>query len=403
MAIIEQLIQKGVHIPNPEAVYIDELIDANRIDKNVTLYPGCKLMGSKTYVAAGARLGFEAPATVADCFVGPGVSLKGGYFGGSVFLAGVSCGSGAHVRAGTIMEEQASIAHTVGLKQTILLPFVTLGSLINFCDCLMAGGTDRSNHSEVGSSYIHFNYTPSQDKATPSLLGDVPRGVMLNQSPIFLGGQGGLVGPCFLNFGTVVAAGTICRHDQVRENHLVFGGSSPRKGSLPYKTGGYPNLKRIVSHNINFIANLLALGQWYTQIRSLFVGPQMPAPLFEGLRDVLDQCVNERLRQLERMVLKMEKAAPAKGLQAELCRHWPEMKADMEKLKGFEGDDGLRDGFRQSIKSHIHEGSPTYLETIQRLATPVADSGCRWLEGIVTKVNQDVLNRLPIMHNNPSA
>jgi bifunctional UDP-N-acetylglucosamine pyrophosphorylase/glucosamine-1-phosphate N-acetyltransferase len=105
------------------------------------------------------------------------------------------------VRAGTIFEEQASIAHTVGLKQTILFPFVTLGSLINFCDCFMAGGTSRENHSEVGSSYIHFNYTPNQDKATASLIGDVPHGVMLNQNPIFLGGQGGWWGLAALPTG----------------------------------------------------------------------------------------------------------------------------------------------------------------------------------------------------------
>jgi len=115
-------------------------------------------------------------------------------------------GSGSHVRDGTILEEQASVAHTVALKQTILFPFVTLGSLINFCDCFMSGGTDRKNHSEVGSSYIHFNFTPNQDKATASLIGDVPNGVMLNKNPIFLGGQGGLIGPCRLTFGTIIAA-----------------------------------------------------------------------------------------------------------------------------------------------------------------------------------------------------
>lgn len=53
----------------------------------------------------------------------------------------------------------------------------------------MAGGTSRKDHSEVGSSYIHFNYTPDGDKTTPSLICDVPRGVMLNQPPIFLGRQ----------------------------------------------------------------------------------------------------------------------------------------------------------------------------------------------------------------------
>ena len=101
-------------------------------------------------------------------------------------------GSGAHVRAGCILEEQASGAHTVGLKHTILFPFVTLGSLVNFCDCLMSGGTDRKNHSEVGSSYIHFNYTPQPGQGhPPPLVGDVPHGVMLNQAPIFLGGAGG--------------------------------------------------------------------------------------------------------------------------------------------------------------------------------------------------------------------
>jgi hypothetical protein len=43
---------------------------------------------------------------------------------------------------------------------------------------------NRKDHSEVGSSYIHFNYTPNQDKASASLLGDVPRGVMLREPPM---------------------------------------------------------------------------------------------------------------------------------------------------------------------------------------------------------------------------
>ena len=142
------------------------------------------------------------------------------------------------MREGTILEEEASIAHTVGLKQTILFPFVTLGSLINFCDCLMAGGTDRKNHSEVGSSYIHFNFTPNQDKATPSLIGDVPRGVMLNQRPIFLGGQGGMVGPVRLDYGITVAAGTILRKDELRPNRLIIGGAG-QGGSIEFRPGRF--------------------------------------------------------------------------------------------------------------------------------------------------------------------
>ena len=88
----------------------------------------------------------------------------------------------------------------------------------------MTGGTDRVNHSEVGSSYIHFNYTPDGDKCTPSLFGDVPRGVMLDQPPIFLGGQGGAAGPVRVGFGTVVVAGCILREDILEDQRLVVVG-----------------------------------------------------------------------------------------------------------------------------------------------------------------------------------
>ena len=190
--VIERLIQKGVGIPNPQAVEIGKDINPDQISgKNVTIHGGCKLYGDQTWLCEDVTLGKEAPATVINCQVGPQVQLKGGFFDGATFLKGASFGSGAHVRAGTILEEQASCAHTVGLKQTILFPFVTLGSLINFCDCFMAGGSGPENHSEVGSSYIHFNFSANQDKATASLIGDVPFGVMLDQPPIFLGGQGG--------------------------------------------------------------------------------------------------------------------------------------------------------------------------------------------------------------------
>ena len=171
--------------------------------------------------------------------------------------------SGAQVREGCLLEEEANGSHTVGLKQTILFPFVTLGSLINFCDCFLAGGTSRKDHSEVGSSYIHFNYTPNQDKATPSLLGDVPRGVMLREPPIFLGGQGGLVGPARIGFGTVIAAGTIWRGDCPEGGKLLRGEGRPVSAEA-FHPGLYGDIRRKVTNNIVYLANLLALRQWYT-------------------------------------------------------------------------------------------------------------------------------------------
>ena len=176
-AIFETLSNKGVIIIAPQTVFISDDVSPDNIEEGVTIYPGCRISGKKTFIGKGTKLGQEAPVTVENCAIGHDVELKGGYFKKAVFLDKSSMGSGAHVREGSIIEEEANAAHTVGLKQTILFPFVTLGSLINFCDCMMAGGTSRKDHSEVGSSYIHFNFTPNMDKATPSIMGDVPRGV----------------------------------------------------------------------------------------------------------------------------------------------------------------------------------------------------------------------------------
>ena len=239
-AIKEKLLAKGVVMPIPESVFVADDVDVDRISgEKVTVYPGSRIAGKQTLILSGTRIGYEAPVTLENCLLGKNVRLNGGYFQNAVFLGDNVVGANAHVRAGTILEEQACAAHTVGLKQTLLFPFVTLGSLINFCDCFMAGGTSRKNHSEVGSSFVHFNYTPNQDKATPSMLGNVHQGVMLDQPPIFLGGQGGLVGPVRIGFGCVTGAGSIVRKDEERPDRIILAGGA-RSVSLPRRVGAHP-------------------------------------------------------------------------------------------------------------------------------------------------------------------
>lgn len=411
---IDILRRKGVYIPNPETVLVGEEVDVDRISANgVRIFAGCKLTGAGTFIADNVTLGLEGPATVEDCQVGPGVSLKGGFFQRAVFLEGAAMGSGAHVREGTILEEQASGAHTVGLKQTILFPFVTLGSLINFCDCLMTGGTGRKDHSEVGSSYIHFNYTPNQDKATASLLGDVPKGVMLNQPPVFLGGQGGLVGPCRLAFGTVIAAGSIYRKDELRPNRLLIGGAG-RAGSLPHAAGVYQNVKRIVVGNVIYMANLLALKRWYLDVRSRFTGPTFPEPLFQGLLEKLETAIAERIQRFggfvdklpESLALYRERAGAnaAETLirqKTELVEKWPAMAADLSAHDPGLGDPALRDGFLRRIDAGIQSKGMDYLAVIQQLSETDAATGAAWLEGIVSAVRDKLLGHLPSIGGTP--
>ncbi len=407
-ARVAALMEKGVTILNPASVTIGEEVDLNRISGDgVVIHPGCRIHGRKTLIMKGGQLGEEAPATVRDCQLGPHVKLKGGFCTEAVFLAGSSLGYGAHVRKGTILEEEAGAAHTVGLKQTILLPFVTLGSLINFCDCLMSGGTSRKDHSEVGSSYIHFNYTPNQDKATPSLLGDVPRGVMLDRRPIFLGGQGGLVGPCRLAFGTVTAAGTINRKDELREGRLIVSGAM-RGGSFPFKAGSYGNIRRLVTHNLFYIANLTALMAWYRFVRGAFVSDAFPAELHQGLIEKLTVALDERIHRLGGLAGKIRGSlpgtasiagAPAGGKldpqQAELVGQWDALEVRLRDLVTYAGDRQDRDLFLEKLSSAKLAIKGPYLKVIKGLDENAAKTGTFWLQGVVDHVMDQCFELLP--------
>jgi UDP-N-acetylglucosamine/UDP-N-acetylgalactosamine diphosphorylase len=385
-SVVERLIQRGVIIPCPGSVQIGEEIDPERIAPGVILHAGTRLSGANTLISEGSSIGFEAPVTIADCWIGRRVDLRGGYFAKSVFLDDVGFNSGAHVREGTIMEEQSFAGHTVALKQTILFPFVTLGSLINFCDCFMAGGTSRKNHSEVGSAYIHFNFTPNQDKATPSLIGDVPAGVMLREPPIFLGGQGGMVGPCVLSYGTVVAAGSIVRKDETRPNRLIQEGGA-RSVNVEFTPGLHLSLKRIVLNNARYIANLLALRQWYRHIRSLFVGQQFSEALYTGLCVTLDIAIGERVKRLGEYARNMPHENEASGPQAlrqnELLKNAGALPEIVSSLLSDAGACRLLDCLIQSIQQAMDRHGDRYIDTIQGLEPESAEAGKAWLQGLV--------------------
>ncbi|MES0363407.1 MAG: UDP-N-acetylglucosamine pyrophosphorylase [Desulfobacteria bacterium] len=406
---IERLLEKGAIIPNPQSVLVGDGVSLDRIaGDGVVIYGGCKIFGEKTLIMPGVKLGYEGPVTVEDCQIGANVELKGGFFRRSVFLEKANMGSGAQVRDGCILEEEANGAHMVGLKQTILFPFVTLGSLINFCDCFMAGGTSRKNHSEVGSSYIHFNYTPNQDKATPSLIGDVPRGVMLNQPPVFLGGQGGVVGPVRVEYGTVIAAGVVYRRDVFKGGKLLLG-RYPIERDPDYYPGVYWYVKRPVVHNINYIANLIALKQWYVGVRSQFLkGDVMGQMLYEGVLDKLDMAIKERIDRLGalsqkmpesvekyRVIMKDEASENLLRQEQELFETWQELEDMFNTNQNNSGDPAMRETFLEELSGHIEERGSDYVAVIQGLDESCSAKGTKWLQGIVDDVNQQVLKLIP--------
>ena len=395
---IRELLDKGVVIHSPATVDIDDALDPGRIAPGVVVHAGCRLRGAGTSMGPGSVIGEEGPVTIDDCQLGGGVALKGGNFSGSTFFDGASVGSCAHVRPGTLLEERASVAHAVGLKQTVLFPFVTVGSLVNLCDCLVSGGTGPGDHSEVGSSYIHFNFTPHQDKATASLIGDVPRGVMLDRPPIFLGGQGGLVGPARLAFGTVVAAGVTCRRDILEENHLFAGRAVSRAGTRPYTNGIYVGIARLVANNLHYIGNIRALQDWYRFARRpLMTGVPFQEACHAGATAQLAAIIEERIFRLGQMVTRMSEVLSRAesgghpGLEEgaarsykELADSWPAME---DRLRA-EIPEAIGGREREAFLAEWSEipAQTSYLEAIASLSPAARQAGSAWLQAVVDRV-----------------
>jgi UDP-N-acetylglucosamine/UDP-N-acetylgalactosamine diphosphorylase len=383
MNIQQHLQARGVTFLAPETSYVAADVNPDRIAPGVTVHPGCRLSGAELAIGPGCVLGAEAPATVTDCQLGAKVHLAGGFFDRATFLDGFKAGSGAHVRPGCLFEEESSIAHSVGVKQTVFLPWVTAGSLINFCDCLMAGGTGRKDHSEIGSSYIHFNFTPHQDKATASLIGDVPRGVLLNQPAIFLGGQGGLVGPCVIAYGTVIPAGQIWRGDVTEPGRLVAKVAFRSTINMPYDPRQYHGVKRVLRNNLLYIGNILALDLWYRVVRAPFMqGDPIEAACHAGARRRLAEILDERLSRLDELAKKVAHSLaldlpnPTEAEHRAFVDRWPELKAALAAILGARGTVTVPEPVRAVVDA-APKGN--YLRAVQSLSADAAQTLASWL------------------------
>jgi len=391
---LQTLIRQGVVLPDPASVHIGPDVLTDHIHAGTVLHPGCRILGPATAIGPGCEIGEEGPVTLKNCQLDARVTVRGGFLEGATLLEGADCGDGSHIRPGSLLEEYAAIAHSNGLKQTILMPFVTIGSLANFCDVLMSGGTGVANHSEVGSSYIHFNFTPHQDKATASLVGDVPRGVLLDQAPIFLGGQGGIVGPCSIAYGTVVAAGIVVRKDIDQPNMLLLAaGGAQRVVMRPYSAAVYGPVDRIIANNLAYIGNLLALRAWYQHARAPFLRrTAWGKACLEGALQRLKEGLEERLKRLGQLASKLSQsvqAAAAEGQcttlppfasQERFAACWSDIRASLLELAERPDTPPMA---AADILRRMAAGDRPYLETVQTLPDGDRPALTRWLQSVV--------------------
>lgn len=370
---VQMLVRQGVCVPAPAQVFVGADVKLERVRPGATLYPGARIEGGGSWISPGAEVGTEGSVCARNCVLGKGAKLASGSFEDCVMFDGASLGPSGHGRAGTLLEEGASTAHAVGTKQTILLAFATLGSNINCCDALLAGGTGPFDHSEIGSGFIHFNFTPfgpTGDKATPSLFGDVPHGVFMRSRRIFLGGAGGVVGPVKIGFGTVLAAGSVWRRgrgagvlalaERLPERDLSF---------APEKQG---RVREKLLANLAYIGNLVALKAYYKDVRlPLARGDKDREAVLDAALKLLDASVLERLKQMERWVAGLPESGDGAGLRAD----WPQLKAALQQPVRPPTPGALR----------VHESGDA-IQFVRALSADAVAAGTAWLQAIVDGV-----------------
>ncbi len=378
-----ELLQRGVVLPAPDAVHVAEDVSLDRLAAGCILHPGARVSGSRTVLGCEAEVGREGPARIHNVAMARGAVISSGTAENCVLLEEASLGPNAHVREGSILEELASTGHAVGLKQSIILSFGTLGSLINFCDCLLAGGTSRQDHSEVGSGFIHFNFTPfgrKGDKATASLFGDVTRGVFLDQERIFLGGSGGVVGPVQIDYGTTLAAGSVYRRDYA-SGLLVYGEKTVAR-SRPFNPLHARRFGQRVRRSVTYIGQLMALQAWYRKVRLGRSSDPLQRLVLEHADSLLSGAVAERIKQVQRF---LDGATPA---DSEAEADWKQTMAWWERLSGQDAFTLPPNPESELLEHFLTEAGPIstadHLTWVQSLSSQARTRGQLWLKEIAS-------------------
>ncbi|MCY4188885.1 MAG: hypothetical protein OXD30_10420 [Bryobacterales bacterium] len=329
-ARVESLRRRGVDAWGAERVYVGSDVNLDAIEPGAAIRQAT-LSGKDLSIAAGAVIGTSGHAEVRDCQIGPDVELGAGLYQGATFLHRVKVRGFAEIRPGTLLEEEVDIAHSAALKNTTFTACCVAGSLINFCDLLLTGGTSRADHTEVGSGAIHYNFDRRGDK-WGSLLGDI-RGVLMRSAPVFIGGTCGLVGPLEVGFGAVTAAGSTIRKD-VPANSLAS--AANRAVSVQgLDRNRYGSLRRAFRVTAKLVATLRALDAWYEFVR-LPHAPPRERQLYRSAQGQIRIQAQERIDRLGKVVAKLASgtASAAIDQQAQhrnLVEAWPPLREALQR------------------------------------------------------------------------
>jgi len=153
--------------------------------------------------------------------------------------------------------------------------------------------------------------------------------------------------------------------------------------------GQFRNDSRIISNNLIYIGNLIALRQWYGRVRSLFISDRFPQELLEGLLEKVDLAIEERIHRLEAVIVNKPESDPSEKISGslkqrlELSKRWTEVKESLKIAKTHEGNDYLMENFLAKILAGISKSGKDYVRVVQGLDPADAELGTQWLQKTV--------------------
>jgi UDP-N-acetylglucosamine/UDP-N-acetylgalactosamine diphosphorylase len=230
---------------------------------------------------------------------------------------------------------------------------------------------------------------------------------MLNQAPIFLGGQGGIVGPVRIGYGTVIAAGTVYRSD-CPEGGKLIGQQGHMAYEISFHMGFYADIKRRICNNIIYIANILALRQWYEHIRRPFFMQTGDGALYEGALEKLDLITQERLARFRALSEKMETSiriseqilsgARRDDLirqSREFMDNWKAIETSLKSGREADVETAKRQDLQKIIDKENAGAAVDYISCIQNLDAEAVKTGIIWLQSIVDDIAERIFSLIP--------
>ncbi|HSW60392.1 MAG TPA: hypothetical protein VLJ60_06300 [bacterium] len=174
----------------------------------------------------------------------------------------------------------------------------------------------------------------------------------------------------------------------------------------PFIPGFYGDVARRIYNNICYIANLLALKEWYFHIRRPFFQLQeMGEEFFIGLMNTLESMLQERITRFKDLSEKMEVSIALgekmkrnndfTALKKEFYENWPSIESCFK--SGIERNIDLktRQEFTEFIHNKICGGNKSYLHVVKMLDMRESAIGTLWLKNIVDGITICALSHLP--------